>query len=399
MNGREGSGELDKPPSPHALATARPAGPWRVAVLANLKSEVSFGPEAPPDAGAEYDREETVEAIAAAIEAEGHWVTVLPADHTLPQALHRLRPHLCFNIAEGLRGDAREAQAPAVCELLGIPYTASRVLANALSLDKTLTKRIWRDHGLPTAPFQEFTSAEDALDPALAFPLFVKPAREGTGMGIDARAVVHDSESLRARVDWLLRTYRQPALVEAFLPGREFTVGFIGNPGVPLRRRRPWLYRPDGYHLFPVLEIEAAGSVTPGVYSHDAKALDPGEHGAPDYLVPAAIPTALRERLYDLTRRAAEALGACDVSRLDFRLGSDGQPYLLEINTLPGLNPKVSDLCIIARAEGVAYQELISEILYLAAERFGLPFQAGPLTRPRARARSRALVTANAGPA
>src|SRR3990170_3949809 len=163
-------GELDKPPSTKS-PIGRHAAPWRVALLAHLKSD-------------------------------GHWVTFLPADHTLPDSLHRLRPHICFNISEGLSGDAREAQVPALCELLAIPYTGSRVMANSLSLEKTLTKRIWRDHGLPTARFQEFTSSEDPLDPELRFPLFVKPAREGTGMGIDLAALAKDEADLRARGAW-----------------------------------------------------------------------------------------------------------------------------------------------------------------------------------------------------
>jgi D-alanine-D-alanine ligase len=391
MSMREESGEIEKPPSIKSATAARPAEPWRVAILANLKADVVLGPDSPPDAGAEFDRHETVDAIAEALEAEGHWVSLLPADHTLPEALRRQRPQICFNIAEGVNGDAREAQAPALCELLGIPYTASRVLANAVSLDKTLTKRIWRDHGLPTARFQEFTSPQDPIASGLRFPLFVKPAREGTGMGIDPAAVAHNEDELRTRVGWVLETYRQGALVEEFLPGREFTVGLIGNPGLPLRRRRPWLYDSDGYHFFPILEIEAGSSVTPGIYSHHAKALDPDEPGAPQYLCPASIPNALRDRLFALTRRAAESLGVCDVSRVDFRLGADGEPYLLEINTLPGLNPTVSDLCMMAAAERTAYQVLISEILYLAAERNGLPYRAGSLTRPRSRVRARAV--------
>ncbi len=384
---QEETGDLDKPPSTKVPHNSRPAEPWRTAILANLQADVTPSPDDPPDAGAEFDRRETVDAIAEALEAEGHWVTLVPADHTLPESLKRMRPHICFNIAEGLTGDAREAQAPALCELLGVPYTASRVLANAVSLDKTLTKRIWRDHGLPTPRFQEFHSADESLDPSLRFPLFVKPAREGTGMGIGPEAMVENETGLRARIGWVLQTYRQGALVEEFLPGREFTVGFVGNPGLPLRRRRPWLYDSDGYHFFPVLEIESGRSVTPGIYSHDAKALNPGEPGAPGYLCPAVISTELRSRLHELTRRAAESLGACDVSRVDFRLGADGEPYLLEINTLPGLNPVVSDLCIMAAAEGTPYEVLISEILYLAAERYSLPFKAGSLTRPRMRSR------------
>jgi D-alanine-D-alanine ligase len=287
-----------------------------------------------------------------------------------------LKPDICFNIAEGIYGDSREAQVPALCELLEIPYTASRILPNAISLDKTITKRIWRDHGLPTAPFQEFSSLEELENLELEFPLFVKPAREGTGMGIDEKSLVNNFDELYARVKWLLSCYRQPALVEEFLPGREFTVGFIGNPGSAEGRRNPELYDEDGYHWFPVLEIGLANSVSPTVYGHDAKSIDIGDAGAPDYLCPADIPQSLVDELVDLTRRAAEALNVKDISRIDFRMGADGKPYLLEINTLPGLNPAISDICIMAEAEGLDYNTLILEVLYLAAERFGMPIPA-----------------------
>src|SRR3990172_3401585 len=208
-------GELDKPPSTKS-PIGRHAAPWRVALLANLKSDVHFGADAPPDAGAEFDRQDTVEAIAQALEADGHWVTFLPADHTLPDSLHRLRPHICFNISEGLSGDAREAQVPALCELLAIPYTGSRVMANSLSLEKTLTKRIWRDHGLPTARFQEFTSSEDPLDPELRLP----PA--GSGGRVLAGPRVH------RRVH---RQLRGPAAAQASLALRLQRLSLLPGPG------------------------------------------------------------------------------------------------------------------------------------------------------------------------
>lgn len=347
--------------------------PWRIALVANLIDEFERQLDDPPDAGAEFDRHETIEAIAGALEADGHWVHFCAADETLPGALMNLRPHIVFNIAEGSQGDGREAQVPALCELLGIPYTASRVVAHALSLDKVQTKRIWQQFNLPTAPFQEIKSLKELDHTNLRFPLFVKPVREGTGMGVDGGAIVKNQEALRARVDWVLRQYRQPALVEEFLPGREFTVGFIGNAGDPATRRNPSLYGADGYHWFPILEIDTHPSVSPSVYGHDAKVLDIGATGAPGYICPADIPEVLRTKLIELTGKAAQAVGACDVSRVDFRLGADDQPYLMEINTLPGLNPLVSDLCIMAAAEGMLYRDLITEILYLAAERFGLP--------------------------
>jgi D-alanine-D-alanine ligase len=347
--------------------------PWRIALIANLIDHFERNDDDPPDAGAEYDRLQTIEAIACALEAEGHHVHLLQGDYSLPEGLINVRPHICFNIAEGVRGDGREAQVPAVCELLGIPYTGSKVVANAVSLNKTMTKRIWQQQGLPTAPYYEFSSLEDVAHAHLHYPLFAKPTHEGTGMGINNYSIINNHDELIDRVDWLLNTYQQPVLVEEFLPGREFTVGFIGNRGNPALRKRPDLYDADGYHWFPVLEIDTHASVSPAVYSHDAKSREIGSDGAPNYLCPADISETLRAQLIDLTRRASEALDVYDMSRVDFRLGADGQPYLLEINTLPGLNPQLSDLCIMAASEGISHQVLVTEILHLAAERYQFP--------------------------
>ncbi len=360
-----------KPPNPYPYL--RP--PWRIALIANSKENFRHRPGDPPDAGAEFDKRETIQGIARALESDGHWVHLCEADYTLPEAIGNLRPHICFNIAEGLSGDGREAQTPAVLELMGIPYTASRVVANAISLDKTRTKRIWQQMGLPTAAFREFQSIEELTHADLSdlrFPLFIKPTREGTGMGVSTESVVHDRKSLEEQAAWIIETYNQPVLVEEFLPGREFTVGFIGNPGKPTHRKRPELYDAEGFHWLPVMEIDTAGSVSPGVYGHDAKDLAVEDTGAPAYLCPADISESLRLQLIELAGKAAQALGTCDVGRVDFRLDANGEPHLLEINTLPGLNPSVSDLCLMAAAEELPYEVLITEILYLAAERFGL---------------------------
>ena len=358
---------------------------WHVALIYNLKYHVPVGPDAPPDALAEYDSVETVQAIENALLAGGHQVIPLEADETLLDTLRRAAPDICFNIAEGLRGDARESQVPALLEMLGIPYAGSKVLAHALSLDKAAAKHIWHDAGLPTAPFQVFYRGDEPLDRQLAFPLFIKPVREGTGMGINGHSVVYDEVELRQQVHWVIQTYHQPALVESYLPGREFTVGLIGNtlspgelrwngPSTALRQGSGQgsghrLYDERGFHLFPVLEIDARVGAGQGLYNTAAKSYVPGEEGAPLYLCPADIPVALEAEMKQLAVAAFEAIGALDVGRVDFRLGADGRPYLLEINTLPGLNPTVSDLCIMAHAEGMHYTDLINEILYLAADR------------------------------
>lgn len=359
--------DVDKPPGPRMKRF------WRVAVLANIKDESKPKPEGvPPDAFADFDHIETVQSIQKAIETDGHETKFIMADKNLLYALNEYNPDICFNIAEGLGGDAREAQTPALLEMLRIPYTGSRVLTNAIALDKTLTKRIWRDRRLPVAPFQEFATGDEPLRPELKFPLFVKPAREGTGMGVDMRARVENEADLRERAKYVLNSYHQPALVETFLPGREFTVGQLGRPDSKLHSRHPEWYDLDGFHRLPILELKTDKSATPGIYSHAAKAQQLGEKGAPEYICPADVEPELAKKLHHLALRGHHLLFATDVSRVDFRLDAEGNPRLIEINPLPGLTPGYSDLCLQAAAEGIRYEDLILEILYLAAGRWGL---------------------------
>ena len=370
----------DKPPSQRLKRF------WRVAVLANIKDESQPKPEGvPPDAFADFDHIETVQSIQQAIETDGHETKFLIADENLPYALQEYKPDICFNIAEGLGGDAREAQIPALLEMLRIPYTGSRVLTNAIALDKTLTKRIWRDRNLPGAPFQEFSTGDEPLRPELKYPLFVKPAREGTGMGVDMNARVENETEMRERVKYVVQSYQQPALVEDFLPGREFTVGQLGRPDAKRFSRHHEWYDPDGFHRLPILELKTEKSATPGIYSHAAKAQQLGEKGAPEYICPADVEPELAKKLHHLALRGHLILSTIDVSRVDFRLDADGNPRLIEINPLPGLTPGYSDLCIQAAAEGIRYEDLILEILYLAAGRWELlePRDLPPMKKKR----------------
>lgn len=387
MNTNKESGS-DEPPG------RRPKQRWRVAVLANIKDESQpLPPGVPADAYADFDHIETIDHIRKAIESDGHETGFLLANEDLPFALKKFKPDICFNIAEGLGGDAREAQIPALLEMMHIPYTGSRVQTNAISLDKTLTKRIWRDRRLPVAPFQEFIAGDEPLRPDLNFPLFVKPAREGTGMGVDLNAIVKNESELRERVHWVIEKYEQPALVETFLPGREFTIGIMGRPNARACSYHPDWYDKDGFHRFPVLELDSSRSVTPNVYSQAAKSKSVGEDGAPGYLCPAQIEPEFAKKLQYLAWRAHILLGALDVSRTDVRLDAEGIPRLMEINTLPGLTPDYSDLCLQASAEGISYTDLILEILYLAATRWGLmepqPIMMEAIRKPNASARMR----------
>jgi len=357
--------EEEKPPS------RRMKRYWKIAVLANIKDDSKPKPDGvPPDAFADFDHIETIDSLRAALETDGHQTVFIQADTDLPYALKEVKPDICFNIAEGLGGDAREAQVPALLEMLKIPYTGSRVLANGISLDKTLTKRIWRDRRLPVAPFQEFNASDDSLRPELKYPLFVKPAREGTGMGVDMNAIVKNDKELRERVSYIINTYQQPALVETFLPGREFTVGILGRSDAKLYSRHPEWYEKDGFHRFPILELDMARSVTPQVYSQASKSKDVGEEGAPGYICPAVLEPELEKKLKYFALRAHQLLYALDISRTDIRLDDEGNPRLLEINTLPGLTPNYSDLCLQSQAEGIKYEDLVLDILYLGASRW-----------------------------
>jgi D-alanine-D-alanine ligase len=376
--------ESDEPPG------LTPSKPWLVAVLANIKDDLTVLPaDVPADALADFDHIETIQTIRAAIESGGHKTVFIQADRNLPFNLRDVQPDICFNIAEGLGGDAREAQVPALLEMLRIPYTHSRVMANAISLDKTLTKRIWRDRRLPVAPFQEFIVGTEPLRAELEFPLFVKPAREGTGMGVDTKAVVQNESELQERVNYIIQKYRQPALVETFLSGREFTCGLIGRWDSKKYSRHPeWYDTKYGYHVFPVLELDNTRSVTPGVYSNASKAQSVGTEGAPGYICPAEIDPELTRKLQALAIKAHMAIKAIDVSRTDIRLNAKGEPVLIEINTLPGLTPGYSDLCIEAAAEGIRYEDLILDILYLGASRWGM-VSARELPAPKRKSTSR----------
>ncbi|NUQ86787.1 MAG: hypothetical protein HUU11_18975 [Anaerolineales bacterium] len=346
---------------------------WKVAVIGNIKDVNQPKPEGvPPDAFADFDTMETMDALRAAIETDGHATVFLHADKDLPYALKKYKPDICFNMSEGLGGDAREAQVPALLEMLAIPYTASRVLANGISLDKTLTKRIWRDRRLPVAPFQEFTFGDEPLRPELKFPLFVKPAREGTGMGVDMKAIVNTEAELRERAQYIINAYQQPALVEVFLPGREFTVGILGRTDAKRFSRHPEWYEKDGYHRFPILELDTGNTEGPWIYTNEAKSKDVGPEGNEGFFCPAIVDPELEKKLKHLAYRAHNIIYALDVSRTDIRLDDEGNPRLIEINTLPGLTPGYSDLCLQAEAEGISHTDLVLEILYLAAGRWGM---------------------------
>ncbi len=306
----------------------------RVAVLANLKKNAPHYDGMPEDRWDDLDSSKTLEAIVDVLRDAGHEAeffeaSILPP-YNLVQRLTDYQPDLCFNMAESHFGDAREAQIPAVLEMLRIPYTGSKPLTLALALDKPMTKRILQYHGLPTAEFQVFNHADDPIDDTLLnedgelrFPLFVKPSAEGTSMGIGADSIVRTVSELRERVAGHIASYNQPILVERFVKGREVLVGMVGNVAAASSERHAANDLPDSLTFMPILELDLAayGENHPGVYTNEMKtqySLDQYYYQCPAHLSP--------ELADELRRLAAEVFRVTDckdVARVDFRLDAN----------------------------------------------------------------------------
>lgn len=330
----------------------------RVALLYNLASNAPEPPPgAPPDYLYELDHEYNVEAYRAALESRGHTVFPMEGNTELPARLRETPVDICYNTCEGFRGDSREAQVPALLEMIGLPYTGSKVMTLALTLDKPMTKRILAYHDLPTPAFQEFLTPDDPLEPDLCFPLFVKPAREGTGMGINACSIVETEAALRERIAYTIDAYREPALVEEYISGRDVTVGMIGN----------W---PD-LHIFPLSMVDYSGyrGQAAPVYGADFKVDRADEYR---YQCPADLPGVLAGEIRRLAVTTMRVTDTVDFARVDFRLDerNDDRPMILEINSLPGITP-ISDLTLMVQAEGWTHADLVNGVLDAALRRHG----------------------------
>lgn len=333
----------------------------RIALLHNL-AENAPQPRlnAPHDALYELDHPHNVAAYQAALEAGGHEVFPMEGNADLVYRLKDLSIDLCYNTCEGFRGDSREAQVPALLEMLGYPYTGSKVTTLALTLDKAMTKRVLTYHGLPTPAFQVFASADDPIDPRLAaeYPLFAKPNSEGTGMGINERSILHNESELRTQVAYLLQAYHEPVLVEKYVEGNDVTVGIVGN----------W---PD-LHIFPISMIDNSVYEVTGVHVYGSE-LKVDQADAYQYHCPALLPDELADELRRLAVETMRVTNTLDFARVDFRLDrhNHNKPYILEINSLPGITP-ISDLTLMARADGWTHADLVYSVLEAALRRMGL---------------------------
>ena len=309
------------------------------------------------DREAEYDAPETIQAITRAIESYGHSVVPLEATPDFPRALLQSSVDVVFNIAEGISGRNREAQVPNLCELLGVPYTGSDSATLSICLDKGLTKRMLGasdtlgSSRVDTPAFQVMGTGREKLR-AFRYPVIVKPNQEGTSKGISSKSVVNDEASLREVARELIERYGQPALVEEYISGREFTVGLLGE-------RRP--------RVLPPMEVVFLNPGDRPVYDYECKQ-DWQKHVR--YECPAPLTKEELRAMEKVCRTTFMTLGCRDVARVDIRLRADGAVFVIEVNPLPGLTPDYSDLCLIANGAKIDYRTLIGDILSGAIKRW-----------------------------
>ncbi len=302
---------------------------------------------------AEFDRDDTIVAIETTLQSLGHQTERIGHGRALAAALSSGRRwDLVFNIAEGMYGIGREAQVPALLDMYDIPYTFSDPLVMGLTLHKGLTKRVIRDAGIPTSDFLMVDLPEDADGVAFAPPYFIKPVAEGTGKGIGPLSIIHDRRELKAACSNMRDRYRQPVIVEPYLPGREFTTGIIGTG------------RTAG--VLGTIEVHLLDSAEPGVYSYTNK--EECESRVLYRLVrPEEDPVAAEAEAVALA--AWRALGCRDAGRIDLRCDAAGRPMFMEVNPLAGIHPEHSDLPIICNLAGIPYRSLIERIIDSATER------------------------------
>jgi D-alanine-D-alanine ligase len=346
----------------------------KVALLYNQKPEASLATSRyTSDEFAEWDNPETIEAVAAALREHAQVSELILIDcHperilTVVETLQRAKPDICFNMVEGIGAPSREAQIPALLDLMGIPYTGSDPTTLCITLDKARTKEILAYYGIPTPAFSLVSSVSEVpvfAQRAHTYPMIVKPLHEGSSKGIFERSVVTTPDELSQQLLEVLTVYKQPALVEAFLAGREFTVGLLGNG--------------DSVETLPIVEItfEHLPAHSRKIYSYEAKWLwDDPHHPVEVFRCPAPIAPALADEINALCKQAYHALRCRDWARIDVRLDLHHRPHIIEVNPLPGILPNPDEhscLPMAARQAGLSYTQLIHRVLDEALKRCAL---------------------------
>jgi D-alanine-D-alanine ligase len=299
------------------------------------------------DETAEFDKQETVDALENSLKEMGHETEPVGNAFQLIEALAAgKRWDMVFNIAEGLYGDGRESVVPAILDQYKIPYVFSGPVVMGLSLNKHLAKLVVSAAGVPVSPGCLVNSLAESDSTGLTYPLFVKPVSEGTGKGITEKSLVKNVAELRVMVEWILKEFRQPALVEEYLPGREFTVGVVGSG--------------DEAIAIGGMEVICADNLP---YSVEVK------ENYQNYCKYAPLDENIADECKMVAVSAWKALEAVDAGRVDLKADRNGRICFIEANPLAGLNPVHSDLPILARMYGIEYQKLMEMIMDSAIRR------------------------------
>ena len=315
------------------------------------------------DKYAEWDDEETISAVEAAIKKAGHEVIRIEADENAYEKLKSLKPDIVFNMAEGFGGASRESHIPAILEMLNIPYTASDPITIGNCHDKSRCKEILTYHNIPNPKFF-ITDKNVNGHPKVDYPAFVKPLHEGSSKGIYNSSMVHDRDALNKEITRIKENYSQPSIIEDFLDGKEFTVALIGNG--------------ENTRVLPIVEInmDTLPKDFPKIYSYEVKwYFDTRENKLDIFSCPAKISEKLTKQIERICLDAYKVLRIRDWARMDVRCDSNENPYIIEINPLPGVLPNPDDNSCFpkaAREVGIDYDNLIQTVLNMAIERYGL---------------------------
>lgn len=325
----------------------------RVGLTYNVKTEYVLKPDDPPDLIAEFDHEETLAHIEAALREAGHQAIRIGNARRLLEQAGKVKVDIVFNIAEGYEGRNRESQAPILLEMLRIPYVGADGLTLGLTLDKVLTKKVLIAERIPTPRYAEVYDPDALWQVDLTYPLIVKLRCEGSSKGLTPKSVVDTPEELCLQVAHLAQAYKgAPIFIEEFIEGEEFTVALIGN---------------EHPEIYPVCQIMLDGKTDLGRNFFHFAYLRSGS----DYLCPASIPEALARKMQELALRTYQTVECRDFGRVDFRVDRKGHPYVLEINPLPSLSTE-DVFNYIAKSKGRTHHQIINRILHAALVRYGM---------------------------